>query len=262
VIKFFRNIRQNMINQNKVANYIKYAIGEIVLVMVGILLALQVSNWNNERKRNELEKVLLAQVKEEINRVYFDIQGDNNTLSLGRRSYARINDYIKNNASYADSMCFDFYWLLADEYIYPKEAVYGRIKDEGLDIIQNDSIKYLLQTLYESDFPRLSPDHQFYPNIEEFFSEYYQEHFKPNTDMTLKFMAEFPNDTISFPAGEIARTIGYVPLDFESLKKDTKFLMLLEQSRRYRYFKIRRYRMAKEAIENILPLIDKELAND
>lgn len=57
MIKFFRKIRYNLMEQNKTVKYIKYAIGEVVLVMIGILLALQVNNWNENRKNaiNEIK---------------------------------------------------------------------------------------------------------------------------------------------------------------------------------------------------------------
>ena len=51
MLKIFRKIRQNMLKNNKVTAYLLYAIGEIVLVMIGILLALQVNNWNEKRKQ-------------------------------------------------------------------------------------------------------------------------------------------------------------------------------------------------------------------
>ena len=50
MIKFFRQIRYNLMSENKTGKYIKYALGEILLVMIGILLALQVNNWNEGRK--------------------------------------------------------------------------------------------------------------------------------------------------------------------------------------------------------------------
>lgn len=49
MIKFFRKIRQRLLTENKFSKYLLYAIGEIALVMIGILLALQVSNWNQKR---------------------------------------------------------------------------------------------------------------------------------------------------------------------------------------------------------------------
>ena len=52
MITFLRKIRQKLIAQNKLTRYLVYALGEILLVVIGILIALQVNNWNEERKRN------------------------------------------------------------------------------------------------------------------------------------------------------------------------------------------------------------------
>jgi len=65
MIKFFRKIRYNLMSENKTGKYLKYAIGEILLVMVGILLALQVNTWNENRKNNTKEQQILNQLKEE-----------------------------------------------------------------------------------------------------------------------------------------------------------------------------------------------------
>ena len=66
MIKFFRKIRQNLLMENlsaeqagKTSKYFKYAIGEIVLVVIGILIALQINNWNEGRKENKKEKATL-----------------------------------------------------------------------------------------------------------------------------------------------------------------------------------------------------------
>ncbi|WP_047417429.1 DUF6090 family protein [Cellulophaga sp. Hel_I_12] len=50
MIKFFRKIRQNLLSEGKTAKYFKYAMGEIILVVIGILIALQINNWNEEKK--------------------------------------------------------------------------------------------------------------------------------------------------------------------------------------------------------------------
>lgn len=55
MLKFFRKIRQNLLSEGKTTKYFKYAIGEIALVMIGILLALQVNNWNENRKKETLK---------------------------------------------------------------------------------------------------------------------------------------------------------------------------------------------------------------
>jgi uncharacterized membrane protein YgaE (UPF0421/DUF939 family) len=74
MIKFFRKIRQNMLTKNKTGTYFKYAIREIVLVMIGILLALQVSNWNQERKDRISKRKLLDNIYRDFiqNKVSFD----------------------------------------------------------------------------------------------------------------------------------------------------------------------------------------------
>jgi len=55
MLKFFRTIRKKLIEEDNVRKYLLYAIGEILLVVIGILIALQVNNWNEERKLNLLE---------------------------------------------------------------------------------------------------------------------------------------------------------------------------------------------------------------
>ena len=50
MIKFFRKIRQNLLSDGRTGKYLKYAVGEIVLVVIGILIALQINNWNEHRK--------------------------------------------------------------------------------------------------------------------------------------------------------------------------------------------------------------------
>ena len=59
MIKFFRKIRYDLMEKNKTGKYLKYVIGEIILVMIGILLALQVNNWNQERISSKNELALL-----------------------------------------------------------------------------------------------------------------------------------------------------------------------------------------------------------
>ena len=66
MIKFFRKIRQNLLMENKTGKYFKYAIGEIVLVVIGILIALQINNWNELRKEKEQESIILSDIKEDL----------------------------------------------------------------------------------------------------------------------------------------------------------------------------------------------------
>ena len=69
MIKFFRNIRKNLLAQGKTTKYFKYAIGEIILVVIGILLALSINTWNETRKEKAIVKNVLKNIR-------YDLQAD------------------------------------------------------------------------------------------------------------------------------------------------------------------------------------------
>lgn len=58
MIKFFRKIRYNLMETGKTGKYLKYAIGEIILVVIGILIALSINNWNEQKKENNTATLL------------------------------------------------------------------------------------------------------------------------------------------------------------------------------------------------------------
>jgi len=66
MIKFFRKIRYDLMEKNKTGKYFKYAIGEIILVVIGILIALTINNWNEERKENTIVKKVLKDIRYDL----------------------------------------------------------------------------------------------------------------------------------------------------------------------------------------------------
>jgi hypothetical protein len=91
MIKFFRKIRYELMGENKTGKYFKYAIGEIVLVVIGILIALQINNWNENRKTDIITQSYYAQI-------LFDL--DKETKNIEERvlfldsSIASIDNYF------------------------------------------------------------------------------------------------------------------------------------------------------------------------
>jgi len=80
MIKFFRKIRQQLLSQNRLSKYFLYAIGEIVLVVVGILIALSINNWNERRKLKIDESIILKDLIEDLNSDYMSFQKNKQTL--------------------------------------------------------------------------------------------------------------------------------------------------------------------------------------
>ena len=66
MIKFFRSIRKKLLSKGKTTQYLKYALGEILLVVIGILIALQINNWNQKRIDSNYEHIYLVGLKEEF----------------------------------------------------------------------------------------------------------------------------------------------------------------------------------------------------
>ncbi|MDA0350180.1 MAG: hypothetical protein O3C43_17820 [Verrucomicrobia bacterium] len=66
MLRFFRKIRQNLLQQGKVSRYLAYALGEILLIMIGIFLALQLNNWNDRRLDQIEEQEILARLLIEV----------------------------------------------------------------------------------------------------------------------------------------------------------------------------------------------------
>ncbi|NER10779.1 hypothetical protein SAMN06265375_102240 [Muriicola jejuensis] len=66
MIKFFRKIRQQLLTENKISKYLIYATGEIVLVVIGILIALQINDWNTERENEVLKRTYYVQILQDL----------------------------------------------------------------------------------------------------------------------------------------------------------------------------------------------------
>jgi len=91
MFKFLRQIRQNIIMKNKTGKYLKYAIGEIVLVVIGILIALQINNWNEERKNHILEADYYFKLLEDVDQDALEIK---NQIDINQVRIDNSNKFI------------------------------------------------------------------------------------------------------------------------------------------------------------------------
>ncbi|WP_228850945.1 DUF6090 family protein [Aegicerativicinus sediminis] len=149
MMKFFKNIRQSLIMENKTSRYLKYAIGEIVLVVVGILIALQINNWNEHRKENAFEAKMLIELQNGLSQ---NIQQLNRAVRVNKGAITScevILQHLENNLPYNDSL--DIHFSKSLEWFYPSinNASYESLKEYGMQLIKNDSIKDGLRGAYD-----------------------------------------------------------------------------------------------------------------
>ncbi len=98
MLKFFRKIRHKLLSENQTGKYFRYAVGEIFLVMIGILLALQVNNWNDIRLETKREQTILKNLRTEINDNLTELQRIYNGSEESYRSSVRLLEIIKDDS--------------------------------------------------------------------------------------------------------------------------------------------------------------------
>jgi hypothetical protein len=130
MIKIFRKIRQNMIKENNVSKYLLYAIGEIILVVIGILIALSVNNWNQERlnqqRVNGYLKSLTEDLKSDIEQYNFNIKAYTNDID-NNSSVLQNDAYKKLEVDSISELVISYYQI--DK---TSNQTYERIKNAGL----------------------------------------------------------------------------------------------------------------------------------
>ena len=202
MIKFFRHIRKSLIEENKMGKYFKYAIGEILLVVIGILIALQINNWNQKRIASEEELQILANLKSEFeqNRKELGnaIKMNENLMKTGRY----IMDLIGEDESVIRSENTDSLLFQSFEYAQfnPSENALSDLLQSGrLNLISND---YLKSLLYQWSRTKKGAEDQFSgldDKIEEDLVPYITKHYSLKdvdrySRLAWKEKSKLPND--------------------------------------------------------------------
>ena len=147
MIKFFRKIRQNLLAEGKTVKYFKYAFGEIILVMIGILLALQVNNWNNDRIEQNEEREVIVKLHNEfkenkkiLNKFLSDINNQMNAqetlMSLIGASQQELSMHNLDSLFYTS--------FGASEMAFADNTIKNIMQSGKLNLLKNENIINLL----------------------------------------------------------------------------------------------------------------------
>ncbi len=156
MIKFFRKIRQKLITENKFSKYLIYAIGEIVLVVIGILIALAINNWKEEKKKCYKEREVLVNIKQNLlNNIEFineDLLSHRTRIQSSEIVLKVLNDKI----TFYDSLTYHIH----EAPIFPNPELsytaYESLKSIGFDIISDPNLKTEIMNLFEVTYSSMT----------------------------------------------------------------------------------------------------------
>jgi hypothetical protein len=250
MLTFLRKIRKSLIESSPVKasakvggsarKYLFYALGEVLLVMIGILLALQVSNWNDDRKDRKMEvRVLENMVKSlDLNINQFVIKLDR--IQICDQSGEIILSTIQNKNKQSDTLFAHWHAALLNHgNLMLSNSGYESLRNVGFDIIKDEILKEEIINLYENTYLNLGR-RQIWGNT-----------VRPDWD---KFILEhFVRDPV-----EVEKS-GLVPRDYDFIVNSDYFYGLIDVAQGQRGFYKGNYEISLEETERVLELINSEL---
>jgi hypothetical protein len=257
-MKLFRKIRQKSMAKNKTTTYLKYALGEVVLVVVGILIALQINNWNELRKERNREEKFLMSLKADL---IVDMESLDNIMAHRKTKVVCANLLLRpqeiasrREVQRADSLIAN---LLGWMRFVPRTNTLDELISTGnLNIIGNDSIKSMLLALKEKHQEEdIYTEHM----RREFDNYLYDRHSK------LRQIAAFIDPEASFAAGSIARRepsdeeIALLSLQTNRFLSDMEVRNGLTLASMNNQAFLRKYKEMQTNVETLIGIIDKEL---
>lgn len=193
MIKFFRKIRQKLLTENKFSKYLIYAIGEIILVVIGILIAIQLNDFNGDRKEREKELSFLQKLKYDIN---LDIQNlilRDSILAVYQSNQEKGWELFLDAKSVNDILTVDsliqFRWR---SFTVSRKTYDEMINTSGIYIIKNKDLlnelsdHYGLIEVYQQNFREINEDSRHYykaSNLDSF--DFRKRHYRDtSSDIT------------------------------------------------------------------------------
>lgn len=212
MINFFRKIRQRLLAENKFIKYLTYAIGEIVLVVIGILIAVQINNKNIENQRSDLEVRILIEILDNLDDDLKQIEDELYSDKVVMNADSIIIAHIRSKASFNDTIAG--YLRLAEMFPHfdTKESGYQLLESKGIDLVSNDSLRIRITNFYSRSYP------------------YFRKYEKERVDVVLSIIK--PYLTRNFYLEEYSKWpySKRVPFQYDAFLNDAELISILQTS--------------------------------
>jgi len=241
MIPFFRRLRKQLADDNRPLKYLRYAIGEIVLVVIGILIALSINNWNEERKEHLREIKLLSEVKSNLKANISNLESDIKQQIRGAWCIDYVMDHMDHKRPYSDSIPYYMTQIDFAPDVVLVSSAYETLQSLGLEIIENDSLRQRLTNLYGVVYPTLMQE-----------TKRIEDQIWP-TQVVPMFQKYFRIDSEKY---------SFVPGIYDKWLDDQEFLNMLARRGAMRKGSTMRKRNAKKETQDVLLMIENELGKN
>ena len=198
---------------HKIGNYFFYAIGEILLVMIGILLALQVNNWNEARKSTQQEIKILRELNNDLKTNYKEVEESHTTTTNRYNSTILILNYFDQNKPVDDDLKKAFELIRSDGIFNISNTSYKFIENQGINVMSNDNLRIRITEMYERHLKNIrTREDRNWDLVNEELIPHMINHFKssPTVDPDASFAGEnlnMPRDITSLRNNDTFRNI-------------------------------------------------------
>jgi hypothetical protein len=228
MIDFFRKIRQKLLSENKFSKYLIYAIGEIILVVIGILIALQINNANENKKKREFEITILENIQEDIIADKIDCEINQQYINQTLINEQLLLDILLENSSEQKLDSINFANTLGVDLITAfHNASFNNLQNNDIGLITNNQLYKKITRFYDFyvfGLKTVENDHQ-YTNTYQEKLVYFKKHFKVKNQRT---NIQYGSSNEAWNQ-EFDR-YNFELKDLETLKADEEFKLVLAES--------------------------------
>ena len=203
-----------MADDNRPLKYARYAVGEIVLVVIGILIALQINTWNQNRMKAAEELHMLKAIKIGLEKDLYDLKSNTKGISASITSGNAIIHAIENDLPYRDSIADHMGIFMFPVMFVHSTSAFETLKSKGIDLISNADLRDQIISVYDSGY--------------NFFLKNEAITIEENERGLKHIYATRFHESYVYDLDKDGYEPRLVPIDYEALKDDQEFKYYLK----------------------------------